>query len=192
MTRDGIDPCSREDALQRMQALADRRDISYRLGTGGYHPGRVQREYDCAGAIVDAYKLTRTRKGFARVRVPAIYRDVADVDDVINTSALVEDALTTRELVEVVLEGPVLPGDLVVYAGLWIDGKKFIGHVGMFKIVPPGWTPAAGYRLVRILQCCGPNGRSPGVIETDGALFDRHDRKWPKMPHRTMVLRVRS
>lgn len=198
--RDGIDPCSREEALERMEALAKIKDAEYQLGTGNYNPNGFAKKYDCAGAaICEAYKLKRGRKGFASGRVPLAYRDQNDVDDDINTNSAIEDALTKQELFEMVLEADaVQPGDLVMWATITLydkdDGEKhvFIGHVLMFKTVPDGWTPSDGYFKCRMLQCCGGNGRKPAVIETDGSSVDRHNAVWPKQAHRAYIIRVKQ
>lgn len=190
-----------------MEALT-KLQMPYQLGTGDYDPKHPddpcttrrdgKRGSDCAGAAqCYAYKLKRHRPGFASGQVPLKYRDQSDVDDDINTSSGIEDALTKQEIYEIVNEGPVLPGDLLSYATLRIKGADgevhvFIGHVGMIKFVPEGWTRADGFDQLRILQCKGPNGRMPLVVETDGSLWDRHDMNWPKEQHRTQILRVKQ
>lgn len=201
-------PCSGTEALARMEALKGL-DMPYELGTGGYdarHPldpctthGRTgKRGADCAGVAQSyAFKIPRHDPGFAAGMAPALYRDQSDVDDDHNTNSAIEDALTNQEVYELVLEGPVLPADLLAYATLRIkaaDGEEhvFIGHVAMIKFVPEGWKLSDGYHVMRILQCCGPNDRRPLVIETDGSLFDRHDHNWPKLQHRTQILRVKQ
>lgn len=180
-----------------MRLLARERDAEYKLGTGNYHPNGVfAKQYDCAGAAqCEAYMLTRHRPGFASGR--PMYADQSDVDDDINTNSAIEDAQTKRELYEPVLEGPMLPGDLVMWPTIRIKGADgelhtFIGHVLMASYVPPGWTPAMGFHVCRFLQCCGPNGRKPAVIETDGSVIDRHNATWPKPAHRAIVVRVKQ
>lgn len=199
MKAGGLVPCSASEALERMLELAQLQDAEYMLGTGNYNPGGYVRRYDCAGAaICEAYKLTRHRPGFASGAPP--YPDMNDVDDDINTNSALEDAFGKCELFELVLEGPILPGDLVMWATIHLtvheDGKlvvkTFIGHVLMVKAAPPGWTPADGWHLVRMLQCCGGNGRRPAVIETDGHAIDDRNRVWPKPAHRAHVVRVRQ
>ncbi len=200
-------PCSAIEALARMQALTTW-PLPYMLGTGGYDPKRPddpcttradgKRGCDCAGAAQShAYKIVRHDPGFASGRVPIEYRDQSDVDDDHNTNSAIEDALTKQEVYEFVLEQPVLPGDLIMYATLVIktsDGEvhRIIGHVLMIKTVPPGWTPADGYHKLRLLQCCGPDGRTPLVIETDGSSIDKHNRDWPKSAHRARIVRVKG
>ncbi len=182
-------------------------DMPYELGTGGYDPSHPddpcterdgKRGCDCAGAAqCYAYRIVRHDPGFASGMAPALYRDQIDIDDDHNTNSAIEDALTMQEVYELVT-GPVLPGDLLAYATIRIraeeDGEvhTWIGHVAMIKYVPTGWLPGDGYHALRILQCCGGNGRRPLVLNTDGSLFDRHDMNWPKEAHRTQILRVKQ
>ncbi len=200
-------PCSAAEALARMEALT-LLDMPYELGTGGYDPKHPddpcttrkdgKRGCDCAGAAqCYAFKIVRHDPGFASGIAPALYRDQSDVDDDHNTNSAIEDALTKQEVYEIVLEGPVLPGDLLAYATIRIHGADgeahtFVGHVAMIKYVPTDWKPGDGYHALRILQCCGGDGRRPLVLNTDGSLFDRHDQNWPKEQHRTQILRVRQ
>ena len=192
---DGKVPCSTEEAIRRMVALSKIADSSYQLGTGSYNPHGFTRQYDCAGAICEAFELARHRPGFASGRPQ--YADQNDVDDDINTNSMLEDASGPRDLFEPVLEGPVLPGDLVMWATVTIKGEDghshvFIGHVLMVYQVPEGWDPSQGWHRVRMLQCCGGNGRKPAVIETDGSVIDRHNTVWPKPAHRAYVVRVKQ
>jgi len=204
-------PCSREMALSRMRALSKITDAKYQLGTGNFNkasynaklgltvPAGFAKEYDCAGAAMcEAYMITRHDPGFAAGKVPPDYRDQNDIDDDHNTNSAIEDALTKQEVYELVLEGPMLPGDLVMWATITLydkdDGEKhvFIGHVLMASYVPAGWKPEDGFYKCRFLQCCGGNGRKPAVIETDGSSIDRHNAVWPKKAHRAFIVRVKQ
>jgi hypothetical protein len=51
--------------------------------------------------------------------------------------------------------------------------------------------PYPDYSLLDVAQCCGPNGRTPAVILSDGAIWNQHDHQWPKPEHRTAVLRAK-
>lgn len=193
----GIEPCTAAEALSRMSDLAKIRDAEYILGTGDFNPKGYVRQYDCAGAaICEAYKLTRHRLGFASGTPP--YEATNDVDDDINTNSALEDAMRKQEVFELVPDSePVLPGDLVMWATIHLvtaDGEThtFIGHVLMAKVIPAGWKRVDGWHLVRFLQCCGGNGRTPAVIETDGSVIDRHNAKWPKPGMRAYVVRVKQ
>lgn len=191
-TRDGIDPCSRAEALQRMEELARIPEAEYRLGTGDYHKDGYAKQYDCAGAaICEAYKLTRHREGFASGQ--PLYVEISDVDDDINTNSALEDAFGKQELFEIV-RGTPEPGDLVMWATTHVEGhdKPFIGHVLMFKSAPAGWQPAFGWHLAKMLQCCGGNGRKPAIIETDGHVIDKHNAQWTKLGQRAWVVRVKQ
>lgn len=197
--RDGIDPCSAAEALSRMEQLKLVLDAEYKLGTGDYSKGKpFAKRYDCAGAaICEAYKLTRHRLGFASGVPP--YEFMNDVDDDINTNSALEDAFKRQELFTIVPDGdPILPGDLVMWATIHLhvgggdDVKTFLGHVVMVKSVPHGWTPDEGWHHVRLLQCCGGNGRKPAIIETDGHVIDKHNDTWAKDGMRAYVVRVRQ
>jgi hypothetical protein len=40
------------------------------------------------------------------------------------------------------------------------------------------------------VQCRGPNGKRPGIVATDGSIWDHHDALWPKPEHRSVLLRM--
>lgn len=195
-------PCSPQEALLRTIAVVGRGG-QYVLGTGDYRPrGTVDLPWttrdgmtgsDCAGLICYAYKLRRHRHGFNRGKW-------ATVCDDINTDSLVEDAHNRQELCEVIHRPE--PGALIVYKSIRIVAKQFklIGHIGLIESVPAEWpmrtSPAdyltpQPYELLSVLQCKGPNGRAPGVIRTDGSIWSKHDAKWPKEGHRTVLLRMK-
>jgi hypothetical protein len=188
----------------------------YVLGTGDYRPTVISGKLvdfpwtwregrqgsDCAGfAICWAYMLVRHRPGYANGRVPDEFRDQSDVDDDINCNSLLEDALTTEDLCEIVETGIPQPGDLLVYPSLRLtlkDGSLFktIGHVGIVignaRVVGNAWNwTDPPYHLLDVAQCKGPNGRAPGVIATDGSIWEAHDDKWPKPAHRSRVVRMK-
>jgi hypothetical protein len=206
--RDGIDPCSASEAVERARSLINKGG-QYILGTGDYRRSYPlpwtqrmgQLGSDCAGfAICWCYRLIRHRPGFASGRVPEAYRDQSDVDDDINCNSLIEDALTTREICELVTDEPQL-GDLIVYPTIRIKGvdgevHTFIGHVGIVignKRAQGRWDwQHPPYRLLDIAQCKGPNGRAPAVVQTDGSIWEAHDAKWPKPSHRTCVIRMKA
>ena len=201
-------PCTAAEAVERAKRIVGKGG-QYILGTGDYRPRVVNGKLidlpwtwrsseegsDCAGfAISWCYKLRRRRPGFASGRLPDFYRDQSDVDDDINCNSAIEDALTVRDCFRVIAR-PEL-GALLVYPTLRITGKDgaphtFIGHVGIVTGVSRCLEWDAGnpqYHLLDIAQCRGPNGRKPGVVATDGSLWDSHDRNWPKPQHRTVML----
>lgn len=194
---DGIKPASALTALVRMQQMAAMGDaISYKLGTGNYNRDGFAKEYDCAGAICEAYMVTRHRPGFARGRMPPGWERFADVVDDINTNSMIKDAVVRQELFRFVPKGEALePGDLLAYPTIIIvdadDGErhKWIGHI-MLVEDPKGATASGPWRDCRMLHCHGPNGRKPGVERASGKLMDRHNEVWPKAAHRAWVLRV--
>lgn len=203
MTGDKTHPSSSTEALQRALSLVGKGGC-YWLGTGDYRPrfgrgGAVVDEpwttnkggtgSDCCGfAITWCYKLVRHRPGFNH----GVW---ASVEDDINCNSAIEDAEHARELFEIA-DRP-MPGDLLTYPTIYLAGHPdpFVGHVGMVAAVTrcAEWDPATPqYHLLDVIQCCGPNGRAPAVIRTDGSVWDRHDHDWPKPEHRTRVLRARA
>jgi len=209
-------PCSALEAVARAKRLTGRGG-QYVLGTGDYRPKTIAGRLidvpwterrglvgsDCAGfALCWCYKLQRHRPGYAAGSPPPEYRDVADIDDDINCNSAIEDALTNRDLFDLVDDDVPLPGDLLCYASLRLrlaDGTLFenVGHVGIVignvRLVGHAWKWATpNYHLLDVAQCRGPNGREPAVIQTDGSLWERHDAVWPKPAHRTKVLRART
>jgi hypothetical protein len=194
----------------------------YVLGTGDYHPhpgkdGEVvdlpwtERDgvlgSDCAGfAISWCHRIRRHEPGANRAlwRHPVTGKMMAPtvVDDW-NTDSAVEDALGDRQRFEPVivpalgLHGSVLSGDLLVYKTIHatVDGAPhaWIGHVALVLYPLPHFDPAnPDWAALWIAQCCGPNGRSPAVIESDGHVFNHHDHNWgARIERRCVILRVK-
>lgn len=173
-------------------ALRLRNSGVYKLGAGDFttvHGG----ESDCAGfAFCMCYGLRRHRPGFN-------VGSWASVSDDINCNSAIEDADHKQELFWLprlgVGVGAVEVGDLLTYPTFTVTGRdgqplQFIGHVAIVVGVPKVW--AGKYKDLMVVQCCGPNGRTPGIIETDGSHWDAHDKIWPKKEHRTVVLRVKQ
>jgi hypothetical protein len=176
----------------------------YELGTGDYRPsaaggasvdlpwtpaGSGALGSDCAGfALSWCYKVARHRPGFNLGPWSSIAHDV-------NCNSAIEDADHAQDLF-VRATGSVQAGDLIAYPTIMVPGhpQPFIGHVAIVV----GVTRAAAfdrarpdYSLLDVAQCRGPNGRAPAVIASDGALWNQHDRQWPKPQHRTVVLRAK-
>lgn len=201
MTTDA--PCNAAEAVARAQAMV-RNGGQYILGTGDYWPhqenGKLvdlpwtyrggQGGSDCAGfAICYAWKLQRHRPGFNR-------GSWSTVSDDINSDSALQDATHRKELFDVVPRGtPPLSGDLISYPSIWINGHRFIGHVGLIEVVPADWDiadPTPDYNRLTVIQCHGPNGFKPGVVRTDGAVWQHHDHIWPKAQHRTQIIRPKE
>jgi hypothetical protein len=199
-----MDPkCSFSEAVQRAQSVVGKGG-QYILGTGDYAPktvGQVETDLpwtskggrsgsDCAGfAICWAWKLHRHRPGFNKGAW-------ASVTDDINCNSALEDGLHQQELFETLPEGYcVHPGDLLLYPTirLKIDGKvkQFVGHVGLIELVPRNFK-YGNWSDLTILQCHGPNYRTPGVVRTSGRIWDHHDDNWGKLEHRTRIVRVKE
>jgi len=199
-------PASPAEAVQRArQLLASPGNAAtgYMLGTGNYHPvtmggrlidvpwtqrtddsGLVHIGSDCAGLVCWAYKLPRTRPGYNR----GIW---ATVSDDLNSNSMIEDADHAQELFRRVAAPEA--GDVLCYPTIHLQGHTFIGHVALVIGVDRAgaWDPKApAYHLLDIAQVCGPNGRRPACIATDGHVFDKHSETWPKAEHRSVMLRA--
>lgn len=189
------DPCL-DDVCARLMAVARAtRYVNkgvYKLGTGDWNFSGG--ESDCFGfACCYAWDIKRHRPGFNN-------GPWATVSDDLNCDSALEDAAHKQELFH--FPERVMRGDLLVYrtipAKVTADGKKhgpWIGHVGLIERVPPDWVPGVGkWHELGIIQCCGPNGRNPGIIRTDGSIWDHHDATWgsPDHPERlSLVVRVK-
>jgi len=201
MIGDGFTPCSAAEAVSRAHVLLAERSGQYVLGTGDYKPRpNYDRPWtensgltgsDCAGfAISWCYCLRRHRQGFNK-------GPWATVADDLNCNSALEDAAHKRELFE--FSDRPIPGDLVMYPTFSLKGQdgqlhRFIGHVGLVSGVQRvlEWDPAQPqYSLLDIIHCCGPNGRKPAVVATDGHIWQHHDTIWPKPQHRSYLVRVR-
>lgn len=205
-----MDPrCSFGEAVARARAIVGKGG-QYILGTGDYvEPKETEKDLpwtpyygtagspwfgkagsDCAGfAICWAWKLRRHRPGFN-------VGPWATVSEDINCNSALEDGLHKQELFVTLPEGGCIqPGDLLLYPTFRLkveDGvKTFIGHVGLVETVPVGFRYGAWADL-SIIQCHGPNGTTPGVVRTNGSIWARHDELWPKLEHRTRVVRPKE
>ena len=208
-------PCDATTAFARMDAIAGV-SMPYIYATGDYDPHNPdvpwttrakdgKRGSDCAGAaICYAYELLRHRPGFN-------HGSWATVSDDINTNSAIEDAEHESDVFEIVTDDDLQVGDLLMYPtiqlrthdangveGDWVrnsDGsiRQWIGHVQMLAESPPaGWTRAQGFVKLRVLQCFGPDGRMPAVMETDAHAMDTHNTQWPLPQHCVKVLRVKA
>lgn len=196
-------PCSASSAVLRALSLVGRGG-QYELGTGDYVPydpgNGVIRDLpwttrngltgsDCAGfAICWTYQIVRHRPGFNTGAW-------ASVSDDINCNSAIEDSDHAHDLFERVIGNDVQPGDLLTYPTIRLPGHAmpWVGHVAIVTDVSRAGAFDAmkpDYSLFRVAQCCGPNGRSPAVISSDGSIWNMHDHDWPKPEHRTVILRV--
>lgn len=156
----------------------------YMLGTGD-DTSQGDDPRDCFGfAVCELYGIKRHRPGFNRGRW-------STVEDDLNCNSAIEDADHGRELFERVTT-PAL-GALLVYPTIRLPGhpQVWIGHVGIVVGVSRclEWVQPS-YASLDVVQCRGPNGRKPGIVATDGAIWDHHDTVWPNPEHRTVMLRV--
>lgn len=163
---------------------------TYYLGTGDAD-SPPHGEYDCFGfAFCKCYGVKRHRPGFND-------GDWATVSDDLNCNSAIEDARHKKELFSEVPSIPLIqPGDLLAYPtfrlkdhdGVWHTGAwhTYIGHICIVDWVPKN---PRRYAELDVIQCHGPNGRSPGIVRTDGSIWDQHDAVWPLQQHRTAILR---
>lgn len=152
----------------------------YMLGTGDYNTP-ADSNYDCAGfAINRCWNIKRHRPGFNK-------GPWATVEDDINCNSALEDAAHKQELF-VPISRPE-PGALLTYPTIYLKGHPpFIGHVGIVTRIPLEWGPECSWADLIVVQCHGPNGRRPGIVETNGSVWDHHDSLWPKPEHRSRMI----
>jgi hypothetical protein len=196
-------PCTADEAVTRALSLVGKGG-RYELGTGDYRPSPAAGALvdlpwttsnsgavgsDCAGfALSWCYKIPRGRPGLNRGAW-------ATVSDDVNCNSAIEDADHGQDLF-VRATGAVQPGDLIAYPTITLPGhpQPWIGHVAIvigvtrataFDLAKPD------YSLLDVAHCCGPNGRAPAIIASDGAVWNQHDHQWPLPQHRTVVLRAK-
>lgn len=175
-----------EEAVKLAEALVG--TGIYRLGTGDCDTP-VGDYSDCAGfAICRCYSIRRHRPGFNKGAW-------ASVEDDINCNSAIEDADHKRELFERVLRPE--PGCLLTYPTIVLDKDhakfRYIGHVAIVVGVPAEWDARVSrYAELTVVQCCGPNGHYPGIVKTNAAHWDVHDKVWPKAEHKTAMLRIKN
>lgn len=155
----------------------------YRLGTGDLDSNDDDPR-DCFGfAVCECYGIRRHRPDFNR-------GPWASVEDDLNCNSAIEDADHHRELF-VRADRPQL-GDLLAYPTFRLVGhpEPWIGHIAIVTGIDR-WDPAhPRWEQLDIAQCCGADGRTPGVLATTAAHWDDHDRIWPRPEHRSALLRV--
>lgn len=168
------------------RALARVGHGSYQLGTGDID-SQLDDPRDCFGfAVCELYGIRRHRLGFNR-------GSWSTVEDDLNCNSAIEDADHVGELFERV--STPAPGILVAYPTIRLAGHSdpWIGHIGIIVGVSrcTSWdSNHPNYSTLDMVQCCGPNGRKPGIIATDGSVWNHHDSLWPKPEHRSVMLRL--
>ena len=168
---------------------------------------------DCRVACCFAYEIPAHRRGYngdyADQTGKIVHAPWATVSDDVNYNSLIEDAEHEQDLCVIVADD-LQVGDILCYPtiqlrthdasgveGDWLrnpDGsiKTWIGHGMMLAQVPPiGWTRASGWSALQVLQCHGPDGRTPAVVATDAHALDIHDATWPLPQHCTKVVRMK-
>jgi hypothetical protein len=159
----------------------------YELGAGDLGSNNDDAR-DCFGfAVCECFGLRRHRPGFNAGAW-------ASVSDDLNCNSAIEDADHAQELFERVTTPA--PGALVAYPTIRLPGQPtpWIGHIAIVVGVSRCTTwdhERPDYSLLDVVQCHGPNGRRPGIVASDGAVWNQHDATWPKPEHRTVMLQVR-
>lgn len=158
------------------------RTSQYYFGTGDFNTG-FGGNFDCFGfAFCKCYGVKRHRPGFN-------VGPWATVSDDLNCNSAIEDAQHKRELFEEVRNlSQVLPGDLIAYPTFYQDDHPHIGHIAIVDAVTPN---PQHYSDLMVIQCCGPNGRKPGILRTNGSHWDQYDFS-VKPEHRTHILRPKQ
>lgn len=185
------------EALERCRAL---------VGKGQYLLGALDGDaarqvFDCTSfSMRYAFELAGKRLGFNRAWTEDWCTGTrASVVDHINSNSAIEDAMHERDLFEFVTGRPEL-GDLVVCPTIRLpdhpDKGPWIGHAAIVSGVDRSkhrWDPQAPqFALLDIIECRGPDGRSPAIRQTNGTYFDTWRQTWPKVNHRSWLLRVRA
>jgi hypothetical protein len=96
----------------------------------------------------------------------------------LSTDGMLQDAAGPRErFVEV--DGPEL-GAVVVYGGLWNEGKRVrVGHVGLVTGLPPEWDPEVRdcWARLSVTHCSSSMSKAGAAIaETNGLTWWRRGR----------------
>jgi cell wall-associated NlpC family hydrolase len=132
---------AREQVIAAALAACEWPDVAYKLGTGGYDwlPDDVPLDAcDCSGLVAHVFARSRNATG-------------ADLGKLewIETTQLLRDGQTTRELVRALPLDEARPGDLVCYG----DRACGQGHVGVV-VDSKGWT----------VDCSSSSGKTGSAI----------------------------
>jgi hypothetical protein len=181
-------PITASEAVQRAQTWATTAAGCYQLGEGDYFPVQpnvplTKGGCDCDGFVLWAWRTPRHRKGYN-------VGSWATVSDDVNPNSLLEDAQHAKDLCTPVMYNDVRPGDLLCYPTFHYQDAhgaihEFIGHIAIIVAVPAGFKVGQKWTQLQIVQVCGPNGRVPAALTTDGSVFDTHDATWPVPIHTT-------
>lgn len=153
--------------------------------------------FDCNSfAVRYCYGIPGHRPGYNRGwRADPLFPSGASVVDDINSNSLIEDAFHLRELARHVSDHPQV-GDLLAYPTISLPGSgagPWIGHVAIvvgcsraatFDVARPD------YSMLDIVECIGPDGRTPAIRRSNGGVFDHHSVTWPKPQHMSRLLRI--
>jgi len=151
---------------------------------------------DCWGLIAWANKQPRHQPGYNRGSLSRSFPGWPTVVDDVNTDSALEDAARLEPVLwQIVPAGLERAGDVVVYHTIFVnrnprnehcnvEGVGTLlkwGHVaGLVFVGPTGWKDPE----TRLVQCHGPNGRRPGVVNTNNGIFLNHEITWNRDGHR--------
>jgi hypothetical protein len=165
-------PLTRMQAVKR--ALADVGHGIYGFGEGGRNPAGDRETWsellgkyaaDCSGSLLYWLGLDRHQP---KSRFP-LYGGWISTDSMIDDAELRGGGHLFARV------ATPRPGDVLVWPGVDLDrdgDRDRIGHCSIIVSVPAEWdefdvTPQ--YDQLRVVQCRGPNGNTPAVVETSGA-----------------------
>lgn len=141
----------------------------YALGTGGRHPESAdpfgtRRDYRATGAVwCDCSGFTSFALGLDR------YQPGKIAGDWLGCNQMAADAVGPQRMFRTVAPADVRPGDLLVYPGRSVGGRRVaIGHVSVVVARPAFVRSLAD---VAVTHCHG--GRGPAVSRATGALWER-------------------
>lgn len=174
------------------------------IGSGIYKLGALDSDadklvFDCTSFCMRyGYGLDGHRQGYNRGwSVDWCTSATATVVDDINSNSAIEDAMHGAELFELVI-GPPQIGDIIAAPTIRLEGHAapWIGHGVIVCGVDRAkghWDPQAPtFAALDVIECRGPNGRNPAIRITNGTWFDDRRIAWPKVNHRSWLLRVRA
>lgn len=175
------------------------------IGAGTYKLGALDEDadrlvFDCTSFCMRyAYGLDGHRPGFNRDwKADWMTGTTATVVDDINSNSAIENALFGNgELFQLVTGAPQV-GDIIAAPTIHLPGhaEPWIGHGVIVTNVDRArghWDPQwPEFALLDVAECHGPNGTHPAIRMNNGTYFDGWRAKWPKVQHRSWLLRVRG
>jgi hypothetical protein len=182
------------EALERCKKL---------IGAGTYKLGASDKDaddlvFDCLSFCVRyGYGIAGHRPGFNRDwKEDWMTGATSSVIDDLNSNSAIEDAFHARELFELVT-GPPQLGDIIAAPTIRLQGHPdpWVGHAVIVAGVERAhrrWDPQhPAFALLDVVECHGPDKTHPAIRMNNGTYFDGWRATWPKVQHRSWLLRVR-